>query len=228
MLYTPHTITNFANSEAESLLIDSDTTLVAHDDGSIKDFSDDTSDDIKHSEWFGGESSFCEADFSDSLLPGTETLTPDDSESDPSHSACPVDALMTTACTLGSTPTLSTTPRLDSIEHGAANRLMHYPPTALRHQKSHLGKQKYEPRASRLIAARDSIAHSNLRQIAIHYHDWWPVDYLEQVYDNNILFDQAALIDGWAVAMTELGLTSMLSPGPSESLLNQKTIRNLG
>ncbi|KAG0709240.1 hypothetical protein DFH29DRAFT_1074962 [Suillus ampliporus] len=46
------------------------------------------------------------------------------------------------------------------------------------------------------------------------------IGHLEQVY-NEILVDQAALVEGWAAAMAELGLPSMLTPGPS--LPNQKT-----
>ncbi|KAG1746685.1 uncharacterized protein EDB91DRAFT_1118341, partial [Suillus paluster] len=61
--------------------------------------------------------------------------------------------------------------------------------------------------ASCLIAARVSIARSHFKQDNIM------ISHLEQVYDE-ILVDQAALVDGWAAAMAELGLTSMLSPPP--------------
>ncbi|KAG0691588.1 hypothetical protein DFH29DRAFT_1085501 [Suillus ampliporus] len=203
--------------------IDSNATL-ADDDDAIKGSSDDALDDIKDSEWVGDESSFCEADFSGSLLPGTKTVTPDDS--DPSQqsefiladkdqktsenpdlavpsSSWPVEALtLTTAHLLGNTPIPSAIPRLKppDTKHTAI-RLPH-------------SKQKYERRTSRLKAARESIARSNIRGHTTM------IDHLEHVYDD-ILYDQAALVDGWADAMAALGLTSMLSPGPS--LPNQKT-----
>ncbi|KAG0709213.1 hypothetical protein DFH29DRAFT_870220 [Suillus ampliporus] len=78
----------------------------------------------------------------------------------------------------------------------------------LRHQRTHLGKHKYEPRDSRLIAARDSIAHARLK------HNTTMIGDLEHVY-NEILVNRAALVDGWAAAMAELGLPSMLTPASS-------------
>ncbi|KAG0691938.1 hypothetical protein DFH29DRAFT_616664 [Suillus ampliporus] len=199
--------------------IDSDATLVTPDDDSVKG----SSDDIKDSEWVGDKSGFHEGDCS-LPLPGT-TLTPDDSDPSqqsqlilvdnhqtasknpdlalPTSSASPVDELtQTTAHSLGSTPPPSATPRLKppDMKH-TANQLLHC-------------KQKYERRASRLKAARDSIARSNIREHTTM------IDHLEHVYDD-ILYDQAALVDGWAAAMADLGLTSMLSPKPS--LPNQRS-----
>ncbi|KAG0696553.1 hypothetical protein DFH29DRAFT_1025363 [Suillus ampliporus] len=208
-------------------------------------FVDDALDcDIKDSEQFSDESSVREADFS-LPLPGTKAPILDDLDGasgsqqsqlilldqhqTPSanpditlpNPARPVDALaQTTARTLGRTPIPPAIPRLKppDTKH-TAKRPPHYTPTTtLRHQlRSHLGNQKYEPRVSRLNAARDSIARSNIREHTTM------IAHLEEVYDD-ILYDQAALVDGWAAAMAALGLPSMLSPGPSESLPNQKNL----
>ncbi|KAG0692513.1 hypothetical protein DFH29DRAFT_497618 [Suillus ampliporus] len=160
--------------------IDSDATLVAHDDDFVKDLSDNALD-IKDCEWFGDESIFNEADCSGNLLPGTKPLAPDDSDG-PSQrsqlilldkhqtsdnpgiallrSANSVDALThrtKKTCTLGSTPTQSTTlrPKPPDTKH-TVNRFPHYATTALRHQSFHWGKQKYDPRTFHLIAACDT------------------------------------------------------------------------
>ncbi|KAG0702544.1 hypothetical protein DFH29DRAFT_495139 [Suillus ampliporus] len=106
--------------------VDSDATLVARDDDSVKDFSDDASDDIKDSERFVDEHGFSETDFSGSLLPGTGTLTPDDS--DPSQrpqlilldehqttSANPDIALPNYACPVSALTRTMKVPTLDSI-----------------------------------------------------------------------------------------------------------------
>ncbi|KAG1746710.1 uncharacterized protein EDB91DRAFT_1080014 [Suillus paluster] len=153
--------------------------------------------------------------------PGMKTLTPGDSDGptlqpfillvDNLHQT--TSAIPNLAAHLGSASPIeelpwTTRPHLKPPDmKRATNRLLPHPATALLHQRSHLSKQKYGPRASRLIAVRDSIAHSHLKQ-----------DNIMIIYDE-ILVDRAALVDGWAAAMAELGLTSMLSP-PSLSLPN--------
>ncbi|KAG0709273.1 hypothetical protein DFH29DRAFT_1065197 [Suillus ampliporus] len=142
---------------------------------------EDVSDDAsgtKDREWHGDDSTLLEADFA--LL----------------GSARPMEALTQT----------TKPPRLKPPDRKrTANGR---PPTPPRHQRTHLGNHKYEPRASRLLAVRDSIAHAHLK------HDTAVIGHLEQVY-SEMLVDQAALVDGWAAAMAELGLPSMLSPAPS-------------
>ncbi|KAG0708660.1 hypothetical protein DFH29DRAFT_427066 [Suillus ampliporus] len=115
-----------------------------------------------------------------------------------------------TTLSLDNTPILSSIPRLkppDTTRKRTANGILPHPPTALRHQRARLGKQKYD-RAFRLIAARDSIAHYHMKQ------DTAIIDDLEQLYDE-ILVEKAARVDGWVAAMAGLGLTSVLSPQPS-------------
>ncbi|KAG2125020.1 hypothetical protein DEU56DRAFT_916750 [Suillus clintonianus] len=93
---------------------------------------------------------------------------------------------------LGSTPEPSiATPRLK-------------PPEKKRYQSSPPGKHKIESRASRLDAVRDSI-------ISTHNKHLDYISELEQLHAE-LLIDQAKTVDGWAAAMAQLGLTSMLSP----------------
>ncbi|KAG0704028.1 hypothetical protein DFH29DRAFT_406366 [Suillus ampliporus] len=86
----------------------------------------------------------------------------------------------------------------------AANRHASPPRTALQSQRSGI-KQKFEPRAFRLIAAYNSITRPRFGQ-----HADRTVDHLEEVY-NQLLIDQAVLVDGWITSMEEVGLQSMLT-----------------
>ncbi|KAG1746721.1 uncharacterized protein EDB91DRAFT_1118498 [Suillus paluster] len=201
--------------------LDSDTTVVSHDDDFDKDtpVSDHDSDtDSGDRKCDGDGSTVCKDELSSNPTPGTTTPTPGDSDC-PSPQPLPlillVDNLHQTpsanpdlAAPPGSASSIEALPRTTKprLKPPGTKRvtdgLLPHPTTALRHQRSHLSKQKY---AARLIAARDSIARSHLKQDNIM------ISHLEQVYDE-ILVDQAALVDGWATAMAELGLTSMLSP----------------
>ncbi|KAG2121240.1 hypothetical protein DEU56DRAFT_918316 [Suillus clintonianus] len=101
---------------------------------------------------------------------------------------------------LGSTPSSIATPQLKPLDK--------------KHQSSCPGEHKHESRASRLVAVRDSIERTHANQL----------DYISQLeqLQSELLVDQATLIDGWAAAMAQLGLTSMLSPGTP--LPYQKTL----
>ncbi|KAG0702510.1 hypothetical protein DFH29DRAFT_1069113 [Suillus ampliporus] len=183
--------------------IDSDATLVTDDDDSVKGSSDDASDDIKDGTTLTPDDSDPSQQSQLILVDNHQTASKNPDLVLPTSSASPMDELtQTTAHSLGSTLPPSATPGLKppDTKH-TANQLPHY-------------KQKYERRASRLKAARDSIARSNIREHTTM------IDHLEHVYDD-ILYDQAALVDGWAAAMADLGLTSMLSPKPP--LPNQRS-----
>ncbi|KAG1899469.1 uncharacterized protein F5891DRAFT_1038490, partial [Suillus fuscotomentosus] len=90
------------------------------------------------------------------------------------------------------------------------------PPDTKRHQNFRPGRHKHKSRSARLAAVRRSIerTHSKQQEHATVIND------LEQLHDD-LLADQTALVDGWAAAMAQLGLPSMLSPAPL--LLDQKT-----
>ncbi|KAG2346746.1 hypothetical protein BDR05DRAFT_958905 [Suillus weaverae] len=205
---------------AKRLSIDSDATLVEDDDDFVKDFSDAD---------FSQESTFPEDDgdcSSGSLLPDTKALTIDDS-SGPSQrtqlqpiilkdrhrttsTAMDVSPLMdastqtTTTLSLGSIPPQIVTPRLKP------------PDTKRRYQNFRPGRHKHESRCTRLAAVHDSIERAHAKQL----EHITTIDRLEQLHDE-LLADKAALVDGWAAAMAQLGLTSMLAPGLP--LLDQNT-----
>ncbi|KAG1864911.1 hypothetical protein F4604DRAFT_1782764 [Suillus subluteus] len=90
------------------------------------------------------------------------------------------------------------------------------PPDMKRHQNFRPGRHKHESRSARLAAVRDSIKRTRAKQL----EHTTMINHLEQLH-HELLVDQAALVDGWAAAMAQLGLTSMLSPGPP--LLHQMT-----
>ncbi|KAG1899453.1 uncharacterized protein F5891DRAFT_1189576 [Suillus fuscotomentosus] len=89
------------------------------------------------------------------------------------------------------------------------------PPDTKRHQNFRPGRHKRESRSTRLAAIHGSIerTHSKQQEHATAIND------LEQLHDD-LLADQTALVDGWAAAMSQVGLPSMLSPS---LLLDQKT-----
>ncbi|KAG0704384.1 hypothetical protein DFH29DRAFT_1078355 [Suillus ampliporus] len=207
----PYTLSS-QTERLKRLSLDYDTTLVTPDHNDfVKDVSDDPLD-TNDREGCSSESALCEDDSSGNLIPGMKALSLDDSDgSSPElRPLVPIDELQRTLQILFTIPRLKPP---DTTQKRTANGTLPHPPTALRHQKARLGKQKYD-RTFRLIAARDSIAHHHIKQ------DTAIIDDLEQLY-NEILIDKAALVDGWVAAMAELGLTSILSPQPS--LLNPKT-----
>ncbi|KAG1768906.1 hypothetical protein EV702DRAFT_1143480 [Suillus placidus] len=204
---------------AKHLSIDSDTTLVDHDDDFVKDFSDA---DLSQESTFSEDDGNCS---SGSLLPGMEALTIDDL-SGPSQrmqlqpiilkdrhrtmsTTMVVLPLMdastqtTTSLSLGSIPPQIVTPRLK-------------PPNMKWHQNLRPGRHKHKSRSTRLAAVCDSMERAHAKQL----EHTTMIDHLEQLH-NELLADQAALVDGWAAAMAQLGLTSMLAPGPP--LLHQNT-----
>ncbi|KAG1854825.1 hypothetical protein DFJ58DRAFT_841308 [Suillus subalutaceus] len=78
-----------------------------------------------------------------------------------------------------------------------------------------------DTKSAHLAAVRDSIKRTHAKQL----EHTTMINHLEQLH-HELLIDQAALVDGWAVAMAQLGLASMLSPGPS--LLHQTATPNQG
>ncbi|KAG1878665.1 hypothetical protein C8R48DRAFT_830450 [Suillus tomentosus] len=199
------------------LSIDSGTTLVDHDDDFVKGFFDA---DIREST-IPQDDSDC---FSSDLLPWTKALTINNS-SGPSQrpgtqlqpiiledghltttdASLLVDTSAHTIATpsLGSTPTEIVSPQLK-------------PPDTKQHQNFRPGRHKRESRSTRLAGVRRSIecTPSKQQEHATAIND------LEKLHDD-LLADQTALVDGWAAAMAQLGLPSMLSPSPL--LLDQKT-----
>ncbi|KAG1780807.1 hypothetical protein EV702DRAFT_1276110 [Suillus placidus] len=205
---------------AKRLSINSDTTLVEDDDDFVKDFSDA---DLSQEGTFPEDDGDCS---SGSLLPGTKALTIDDS-SGPSQrtqlqpiilkdrhrttsTATDVLPLMdastqtTTTLSLGSIPPQIVTPRLKP------------PDTKRRYQNFRPDRHKHESRSTRLAAVRDSIERAHAKQL----EHTIMIDHLEQLHDE-LLAGQATLVDGWAAAMAQLGLTSMLTLGPP--LLHKNT-----
>ncbi|KAG2110623.1 uncharacterized protein F5147DRAFT_689361 [Suillus discolor] len=89
------------------------------------------------------------------------------------------------------------------------------PPDTKRHPNFRPGRHKRESRSSRLAASRGSIERTYAKQ----QEHATAINDLEQLHDD-LLDDQTALVDGWAAAMSQLGLPSMLSPSPL--LLDQK------
>ncbi|KAG0704381.1 hypothetical protein DFH29DRAFT_873801 [Suillus ampliporus] len=214
----PYTLSS-QTERLKRLSLNYDTSLVTpnHNDF-VKDVSDDPLD-TNDREGCSSESALCEDNSSGNLIPGMKVLSLDDSDgSSPQElrPLIPIDELQRTSTAPGlslpgSAYAMDTlTERTMSpytTQKRIANGTLPHPPTALRHQRARLGKQKYD-RAFCLIAARDSIAHYHIKQ------DTAIIDDLEQLYDE-ILVDNGALVDGWVAAMAELGLTSILSPQPS-------------
>ncbi|KAG1815441.1 hypothetical protein EV424DRAFT_1103899 [Suillus variegatus] len=200
---------------AKRLSIDSDTTLVDHDDDFMKDFS---GLDLEKSNIPQDDSDCSSGD----LFPGTKPLAIDDS-SGPSQrtQVQPItleDGRLTTADasllvdtsthtittpSLGSTPTQIVSPQLKPLD-------------TKRHQNLRPGRHKRESRSTHLAAVRGSIERTSSKQ----QEHATAINDLEQLHDD-LLADQTALVDGWAAAMAQLGLPSMLSPSPL--LLDQET-----
>ncbi|KAG1864876.1 hypothetical protein F4604DRAFT_1782462 [Suillus subluteus] len=206
------------NWNAKRLSIDSDTTLVDHDADFMKDFS---AVGLQENTFPEDDSNCSSGD----LLLGMKALTIDDL-SVPSQwtqlqsiilkdtyrttsAATDASDLMdastqtTTRLSLGSIPPQIVTPRLK-------------PPDTKRYQNFRPGRHKHKSRSARLAAVCDSIKRTHAKQL----EDTTMINHLEQLH-NELLIDQATLVDGWAAAMAQLGLTSMLSPGPP--LLHQMT-----
>ncbi|KAG2110609.1 uncharacterized protein F5147DRAFT_689298 [Suillus discolor] len=197
------------------LSIDSDTTLVGHDDDFMKDFS---GVDLEESNIPQDDSDCASGD----LFPGTKPLAMDDS-SEPSQRTQlqPIiledGHLTTTDVSLlvdASTQTIAT-PSLDNILPQIVSPQLK-PPDTKRHQNFRPERHKRESRSTRLAAARGSIERTRSKQ----QEHATAINDLEQLHDD-LLADQTALVDGWAAAMSQLGLPSMLSP--ALSLLDQKT-----
>ncbi|KAG1793080.1 uncharacterized protein HD556DRAFT_1375331, partial [Suillus plorans] len=197
------------------LSMDSDTTLVDHHDDFMKDFS---GVDLQERNILQDDSDCSSGD----LLQGTKPLAIDD-WSGPSQrtQVQPITLedgrLTTTDASLlvdASTHTIAT-PSLGSIPTQIVSPQLK-PPDTKRHHNFRPGRHKRESRSARLAAARGSIecTRSKQQEHATAIND------LEQLHDD-LLADQTALVDGWAAAMAQLGLPSMLSPTPL--LLDQKT-----
>ncbi|KAG2046231.1 hypothetical protein BDR06DRAFT_965281 [Suillus hirtellus] len=196
------------------LSIDSDATLIDRDDDFMKDFF---GADLEEGSNFQDNGDCSSSD----LVPGTKALTMDDSSGPPQRTQVqPITLedghLTTTEVSLlvdASIRTI-TTPSLGSIPQIVSPQLKL--PDTKRHQNLRPGRHKRESRSTRLAAVRRSIerTHSKPQEHATVIND------LEQLHDD-LLADQTALVDGWAVAMAQLGLASMLSPAPL--LLDQKT-----
>ncbi|KAG0709246.1 hypothetical protein DFH29DRAFT_221315 [Suillus ampliporus] len=180
--------------------IDSDDTLVPDDDESVKDISDDALDtlDDSHSPSQPSKELIPVTEHQttpDVSLPGPELEPPLDTTSDVSVPGLELEP-----------PPLDTTP--------TASHILPPPPT---HQRSRRGKlnssikQKYEPRASRLIAARDSVVRPRPERQAN------TIRRLEQEYDQ-IVVDHAAFVDDWVACMAKVGLSSMLTRNSPASL----------
>ncbi|KAG2048489.1 hypothetical protein BDR06DRAFT_962589 [Suillus hirtellus] len=189
-----------ALQNTKRLSIDSDTTLVDHDDDFVKGFFDA---DLRESTILQDDSDCSSSD----LLPWTEALTINNSKD--GHLTTTDISLLVDASTqkittpsLGSIPPQIVTPRLK-------------PPDTKRHQNFRPGRYKRESRSNRLTAVRGSIERTHSKQL----EHATVINDLEQLHDD-LLADQTALVDGWAAAMAQLGLPSMLSPSPL--LLDQK------
>ncbi|KAG1793090.1 uncharacterized protein HD556DRAFT_1375409, partial [Suillus plorans] len=195
------------------LSIDSDTTVVDHDDF-MKDFS---GADLEESN-IPQDDSDCSSGY---LLPGTKAPTIDDS-SGPSQrtQVQPIleDGNLTTTDILllgdASTQTIAT-PSLGSILPEIVSPQLK-PPDTKRHQNFRPGKYKRESRSARLAAVCGSIERTRSKQ----QEHATVINDLEQLHDD-LLTDQTTLVDGWAATIAQLRLTSMLSPSPL--LLDQKT-----
>ncbi|KAG1854855.1 hypothetical protein DFJ58DRAFT_841336 [Suillus subalutaceus] len=197
---------------AKRLSNGSDTTLIDHDDNFMKDFS---AADLQESTLSKDDSDCSSGD----LLLGMKALTIDGSSgpsqrtqlqsmilkdgrqttsaaTDVSLSLMDASAQTTTGLSLGSILPQIVIPWLK-------------PPDMKRHQNFHPGRDKHKSRLARLAAVRDSIKRTHTKQL----EHITMINHLEQLH-NELLVDQAALVDGWAAAMAQLGLTSMLSPGP--------------
>ncbi|KAG1815404.1 hypothetical protein EV424DRAFT_1348405 [Suillus variegatus] len=218
------------------LSIDSNTTLVDHNDDFMKGFFDA---DL-HESTIPQDDSGCS---SSDLLPGTKALTISDSSGPsqrPGTQLQPIiledGHLMTTDILLlvdASTQTIAT-PSLGSIPPQIVMPQLK-PPDTKQHQNFRPGRHKvWTCLLGSQVLHSPSFVSTNLDSLT------WPlsrvrgsiectytkqleqatvINDLEQLHDN-LLADQTALVDGWAAAMAELGLASMLSP--ALPLLDQK------
>ncbi|KAG2110588.1 uncharacterized protein F5147DRAFT_689171 [Suillus discolor] len=185
------------------LSIDSDTTLVDHDDNFVKDFFDA---DLQESTILQDDSDCSSSE----LLTGTKSPTIDDPSGPSQRTQVPPiledGHLTTTDVSLfvdASTQTI-TTPSLGCILPQIVSPQLK-PPDTKRHHNFRPGRHKRESRSTRLAAVRASIerTRSKKQEHATAIND------LEQLHDD-LLADQTALVDGWAAAMSQLGLPSML------------------
>ncbi|KAG2160003.1 uncharacterized protein EDB93DRAFT_1112921 [Suillus bovinus] len=162
---------------AKRFSIDSDTTLVDHDNDFVRDLSD--------------------ADIQESTCPqDDDDLTgPSPSQRTQLQPIIPEDGPQTIATlSLGSNMPQIVSPQLK-------------PPDKKRHRNFRPGRDKHASRSTRVVAVRGSIERAYAKQQVEHTAI---IDHLEQLH-NDLLGDQTALVDGWAAAMSQLGLTSALS-----------------
>ncbi|KAG1899487.1 uncharacterized protein F5891DRAFT_400826 [Suillus fuscotomentosus] len=186
------------------LSIDSGTTLVDHDDDFVKGFFDA---DLRESTIPQDDSDCSSSD----LLPWTKALTINNS-SGPFQR--PGTQLQPNILEDGHLTTTDISLLVDASTQTITPRLK--PPDTKRHQNFRPARHKCESRSTRLAAVRGSIERTHSKQL----EHATVIDDLEQLHDD-LLADQTALVDGWAAAMAQLGLPSMLSPAPL--LLDQKT-----
>ncbi|KAG1746665.1 uncharacterized protein EDB91DRAFT_107458 [Suillus paluster] len=172
----PRTLVLTLTPKPKRFSLDSDTTVVTHDDF-VKDVSGHDSEDAKDRECHDNGSTFREDDVSSNLPPGTKAITSSNPDG-PSRQSQPlilVDTHQTSAnpdlAPPGSARPIEASrtmePRLKPPDTKRTNGLLPHLHTTLPHQRSHPGKYKDESRASRLIVARDSIARSRLKQATI-------------------------------------------------------------
>ncbi|KAG1786023.1 uncharacterized protein HD556DRAFT_1417776 [Suillus plorans] len=197
------------------LSMDSDTTLVDHHDDFMKDFS---GVDLQERNILQDDSDCSSGD----LFQGTKPLAIDDWSGPSQRTQLPLiilegGRLTTTDASLlvdTSTHTIAS-PSLGSIPTQIVSPQLK-PPDTKRHHNFRPGRHKRESRSTRLAAVRGSIERTRSKQ----QEHATVINDLERLHDD-LLADQTALVDGWAAAMAQLGLASMLSPSPL--LLDQKT-----
>ncbi|KAG2142889.1 uncharacterized protein EDB93DRAFT_1292593 [Suillus bovinus] len=199
-LCTPTLLLPSPVQNEKRLSIDSDTTLVDHDNDFVRDLSDQ---DLQQST--------CPQDDNDcsSGPPQRTKLQPIILQDGP---------LTTTDISLlvdASTQT-TTTPSLGNIMPQIVSPQLKTPDTK-QHRNFRPPRHKHAPRSIRVVAVRGSIERTYAKQQVEHTAI---IHHLEQLY-NDILADQTALVDGWAAAMSQLGHTSALSPVSPP--LHQKT-----
>ncbi|KAG2153034.1 uncharacterized protein EDB93DRAFT_1136132 [Suillus bovinus] len=177
---------------AKRLSIDSDTTLVDHDNDFVRDLSD--------------------ADIQESTCPqDDDDLTgPSPSQRTQLQPIIPADGPLTTtdiSLLVDASTQTTTTLSLGSIMPQIVSPQLK-PPDTKRHRNFRPGRDKRASRSTRVVAVRGSIERTYAKQQVEHTAI---IDHLEQLH-NDLLADQTALVNGWAAAMSQLGLTSALSP----------------
>ncbi|KAG2143547.1 uncharacterized protein EDB93DRAFT_1155729 [Suillus bovinus] len=187
-------ISVICKKNAKRLSIDSDTTLVDHDNDFVRDLSDA---DIQESTSFAIDDLTGPSPSQRTQL-SLQPIIPEDGPLTTTDISLLVDASTQTDTTLslGSIMPQIVSPQLK-------------PPDTKRHRNFRPGRDKHASRSTRVIAVRGSIERAYAKQQV--EHTAIILEHLEQLH-NDLLADQTALVDGWAAAMSQLGLTSALSP----------------